>query len=686
MRSLVSVVVPAHNPGRYIEPCIRSILRQTLRPDRFEVIFVDDGSTDGTAERLNRLAAEHPHIRAMHIPASGAPGRPRNVGLEAARGEYVQFLDADDELAPRALERLYRMARANDSDIVVGKFASETMVRRQDLFKHNYPATTLEATPALADASMGPTKLFRTAFLRRADITFPEGWRQMEDQLFTLRAYLAARVISILGEEPCYFFNKREDEAHISAELVEPAAHVQHLHQILDEVDAGVRDAQLRRRLASRFYRTEVLARLAGPRFMDAPVAYQAELFEALRGLARDRIEPEIHAGLGAINRIRSRLLLEGDLSGLLAFGRRVDTFVLDARLRRADWLEGRLALEYRATLLRGPGERPLILQLCDGSTFLDPEVADDLVGPLDVTDELGSMRAQLALVDVGTSLEWLIPGRASLTLRAVDPKRPAIRQPRLHGVVEVDPQRVGPGERPLDDGAWDIAIRLLGLGLRAVGPLRIDERHEGTARSFAAPALLGRPPRWVVPRTDHDGTIRIGIGGLARAPASIDEAGRRVLRDGGGLAFALPIVTDQAGVIEAGRIGLTGRNATHELPAVFRGEMAEVVVATSGAVTAARIPPGRYELTAHLGLGGSPGLPLGAAHARADGRLVVLGVAREPASSRLASWARWYASIAEEEIARLRASLRARLVRPARRLVRRGRRALRRLVGGAGA
>ena len=54
-------------------------------------------------------------------------------------------------------------------------------------------ATTLLETPGLADASMGPTKLFRAALLREREITFPEGWRQMEDQLFTLRAYLAAR-------------------------------------------------------------------------------------------------------------------------------------------------------------------------------------------------------------------------------------------------------------------------------------------------------------------------------------------------------------------------------------------------------------------------------------------------------------------------------------------------------------
>jgi hypothetical protein len=671
MRPLVSVVIPAHNPGRYIEPCIRSILRQTMRPERFEVIFVNDGSTDGTAERLNRLAGEHRHIRVIHIPASGAPGRPRNIGLEAARGDYVQFLDADDELAPRALERLYRMARRNSSDIVLGKFASETMTRRQDLFTRNRPSTSLEETPALVDASMGPTKLFRTAFLREHQITFPEGWRQMEDQLFTLRAYLAAHVISVLGAEPCYFFNKREDEGHISAELIDPASHVEHLGQILHAIDAGVSDASLRRRLTARFYRTEVLARLTGERFMDAPAAYQAALFEALRGLARDRIREGVHAGLGAIARIRSRLLLDGDLSGLLAFGRRVDRFALDGRVRSATWTNGRLLIEYRAALSHGPDGRPLTLVVRDDATYLDPSVADDLVGPIDVTDELGSIRAQLSLVDPATSLEWIVPGTASLTLRAVDDARPGVRQPRLQGFVELDPQGVGPGERPLDDGTWDVIVRILGLGVRAAGPLRVTVRDRDAGRPFVRPALLGQPPRWVVPRADGDGAFRIGIGGADRLPATIDKSGRRVLHDGNAVVIALPVVTDRSGTLASGRLGLTGRAGTFSLPATFRGEMAELVVAAPSVAREGGVPPGRYELTAHLGSEDSPGLSLGAAHVRDDGKFVVIGVAREPALTRLAGWAAWYADIAREESAELRGNLGSRVIRPLRNAIR---------------
>src|ERR1044071_9409944 len=83
----VSVVVPVYNPGVYIEDCIASLKRQSLPPDEFEVVFVDDGSTDGTPARLDELAAEDTRVHVIHQENSGWSGKPRNVGIEAARGE-----------------------------------------------------------------------------------------------------------------------------------------------------------------------------------------------------------------------------------------------------------------------------------------------------------------------------------------------------------------------------------------------------------------------------------------------------------------------------------------------------------------------------------------------------------------------------------------------------------------------
>jgi glycosyltransferase involved in cell wall biosynthesis len=644
MPPLVTVVVPAHDPGRYIEPCIRSLLRQTLPRDRFEVVFVDDGSTDGTADRLRRLAREQPHIRSIHIPASGGPGRPRNIGLEAARGAYVQFLDADDELAPRALERLARMARSNRSDVVLGKFASETMSRRQDVFARNRPATTFAATPQLADASLGPTKLFRTALLRQREIAFPEGWRQMEDQLFTLRAYLAARVISILGDEPCYFFNKREDEGHISAELVDPSRHVAHLREILDAVDASVADPDLRRRLHARFYRTEMLARLTGRQFLAASFDYRASLFDAVRALALERIAPDVVESLGALARIRSRLLLAGRLEDAVELARRAEAFFVDATIERASWANGRLAIEFRAQLSRGEGASPLSLLERDGRTLLDPRIADDLVGPADVTDELGAIRLQASVVDRDTALEWIVPGGGALSARGPLPARAGDgpQAATLVGLVELDPQRVGPGERRLDDGSWSVLIRWSGLGITATGSLRFPRAAATRRRPPIQPALVGRPLRWVVARLDAERTLHLAVGGADRLPARIDDGARHLVHDGSSVAIALPVATDRIGTLGSGGVRLAGDRGSRDLPASFVGALGGLTVVVDDVRASGYIPPGRYELTARLGNADAPGLPVGAAHVRPDGRFAVVGMRRISAVARVRAWGEW--------------------------------------------
>src|SRR5512132_248706 len=94
-KPLVSVIVPAYNAGSTIAEAVESALAQTYRP--LEVVVVDDGSTDDTAEVVAERFEDRVHI--ISAPHRGR-GAARNTGLATARGAYIQFLDADDVLAP----------------------------------------------------------------------------------------------------------------------------------------------------------------------------------------------------------------------------------------------------------------------------------------------------------------------------------------------------------------------------------------------------------------------------------------------------------------------------------------------------------------------------------------------------------------------------------------------------------
>ena len=98
-----TVIVPAYNTGEAIGRCIDSILAQSIGD--WELIVVDDGSSDCTPEVIDEYAGKDERIRAIHI-ANGGVSNARNVGLEAARGEYVMFVDSDDWLEPDYLREV----------------------------------------------------------------------------------------------------------------------------------------------------------------------------------------------------------------------------------------------------------------------------------------------------------------------------------------------------------------------------------------------------------------------------------------------------------------------------------------------------------------------------------------------------------------------------------------------------
>lgn len=203
----ISVVIPVHNAEKYLCACLNSVVGQTLK--EIEIVCVDDGSTDGSVAILAEYAKRDSRIRVLTQPNAGQ-GMARNRGLEQATGEYVYFMDADDELAePGAFARLaevmerYRLdvlffdARTEaDGDVMV----SESVVRASDYIRTCDYSDTYSGRELFAaflknrEFCVSPClmMLFR-GFVRENRLCFPEGRIFYEDNIFMTRVLLAAK-------------------------------------------------------------------------------------------------------------------------------------------------------------------------------------------------------------------------------------------------------------------------------------------------------------------------------------------------------------------------------------------------------------------------------------------------------------------------------------------------------------
>ncbi|MGW0865207.1 glycosyltransferase [Streptomyces sp. NPDC002611] len=205
----VSVIIPAYNSMPELTECVASVMEQTLGLDKIEIIAVDDGSTDGTADELDRLAGGCPGLRVVHQPNSGGAGGPRNTGLDMAVGDYVFFLDSDDYLGPDALRRMVAMADENHTDVVLGKMVSVGgRAVPTAVFSHNQPRTDVFSSAAYR--TLGCWKLFRRSLIERLDLRFPP-YRNCEDKPFTAAAFLNADGISVVADYDCYYSRNRQN-------------------------------------------------------------------------------------------------------------------------------------------------------------------------------------------------------------------------------------------------------------------------------------------------------------------------------------------------------------------------------------------------------------------------------------------------------------------------------------------
>jgi glycosyltransferase involved in cell wall biosynthesis len=477
----VSVVVPVYNPGADIDDCIRTLLAQSLPAAEYEVIFVDDGSTDATPARLDKLAAEHANVRVEHIPNSGWPGKPRNVGIEMARGEYVYFVDNDDWLGEEALERMYAMARADDADIVIGKVVGHGKSVPRNLFRRNRTGVDLTWEPLVW--LLTPHKLWRRSFLDAHDLRFPEGRRRLEDHVMVMRAYFTEPRISVLADYPCYHWVLRDRDVNASWGRLDPDSYFRFMGEVLDVIDEHTEPGPFRDRLYARWYRGKMLNRVEKIH-SNRDVSRRRPLYAAMHDLAVERFPDGVDAFLPFNLRARSRLLRAGDYDALEALQDYESAMKAEARAIGVRPVEGgaEVAVEGELTGLRFTRDG-------DRLSWSPPPGRERV----DATDALSGATVQVLLKRRSTQEEYRVPAEVAPRFEdAPDGVRVVVT---ATGTVTA---ATGAAGGPLPAARWEVHAVVIVAGFRA--PTRVRRRNSAEHLMIGVTGdgrVLERRPGW---------------------------------------------------------------------------------------------------------------------------------------------------------------------------------------------
>ena len=206
-----SIIIPAYNAEAYLQRCLDSIFLQEFTD--YEVIVIDDGSTDGTATLLE----SYPQVKVIHQENQGM-ATARNRGLDAAQGDYILFVDSDDELMPHVLSILAPQLTGED---IIGfgtrihneqtgtniDFQLSTNDSKQYSGWDYFNRHRLEAAPVHFVCVWQRT--YRRAFLEEHRLRFANGLRRAEDDLFTTMAMLRAQSVKTMAD-PLYIYHVRK--------------------------------------------------------------------------------------------------------------------------------------------------------------------------------------------------------------------------------------------------------------------------------------------------------------------------------------------------------------------------------------------------------------------------------------------------------------------------------------------
>jgi glycosyltransferase involved in cell wall biosynthesis len=195
----VSIVIPCYNTEKYLRKCLDSVIHQTLQD--IEIICVNDASPDASARILLEYEQMDKRIKVITFEQNRGVSAARNVGLYAAAGEYVGFIDSDDWPAPDFLGKLYQTASINNADIAKASYKLQGSV-----VSHEYnQKIKADKTQFIYNST---SAIYRRCFVLENRLQFPEGLVRFEDVCFAFGAAVAANKLIVEESTFLNHFNR----------------------------------------------------------------------------------------------------------------------------------------------------------------------------------------------------------------------------------------------------------------------------------------------------------------------------------------------------------------------------------------------------------------------------------------------------------------------------------------------
>ena len=201
--SVLSIVLISYNTEQYVAKSIKSVIGQRGF-EKMELIVVDDGSTDGSAQVIRQAIEGRPNVQFFQ-KVNGGQGSARNYGIDRSSGKYITFVDSDDLVPKDSYIKLVTAAEMNKSEVVCGCIESFGLFSRwlEDIYIKRFnmymPSTTIDQSPWLMYDIHVCNKIYLKELLSKNNIKFPQG-RAKEDFYFITELYTYAKAVSVIPE------------------------------------------------------------------------------------------------------------------------------------------------------------------------------------------------------------------------------------------------------------------------------------------------------------------------------------------------------------------------------------------------------------------------------------------------------------------------------------------------------